>query len=190
MRRIDLPGGQPVILSDTVGFISDLPTELVAAFRATLEEVLEADLIVHVRDITHTDTKAQKEDVLEVLSRMGVETDDEIGYLEVLNKIDLLPEEEKSLLFNSLERHNQYIGLSALSGEGTAAFLSVVEGKLTAKQKVLHIDLASTEGETLSWIYRHGTVLDRQDQDERVSIEVKLSEEDKGKLEKKMNKKL
>src|SRR5690606_19599554 len=100
MRRVQLPGGQPIILSDTVGFISSLPTELVAAFRATLEEVLEADLIVHVRDITHPDSEAQRQDVLDVLSRLGVDINDRELYLEVLNKIDRLSPDEKEKLEN------------------------------------------------------------------------------------------
>ncbi|PHQ69331.1 MAG: GTPase HflX, partial [Sneathiella sp.] len=187
MRKIVLPGGQSVILSDTVGFISDLPTELVAAFRATLEEVLEADLIVHVRDIIHSDTEAQKKDVFEVLERLGVKTDDEAGYLEVLNKIDLLMADEKLIVLNNAERHENSIAISAVSGEGAEAFLALVEKKLTAKQKVISIDLPAADGATLSWIYRHGNVLDRSDQEDRVTIDVKLSDEDRGRLEKMLN---
>ncbi len=190
MRKIDLPGGQTVILSDTVGFISDLPTELVAAFRATLEEVLEADLIVHVRDITHTDTEAQKKDVLDVLSRLGVDIDDDGHYLEVSNKIDLLEDEDKQVLLNSLDRQEDAIGLSAVTGEGEDAFVALVEQMLTARQAILSIDLPATDGETLSWIYRHGTVLDRTDTEEAVNLEVKLSDENRGRLEKKLNRAL
>ncbi|MCR9213593.1 MAG: GTPase HflX [Proteobacteria bacterium] len=190
MRKIDLPGGQTVILSDTVGFISDLPTELVAAFRATLEEVLEADLIVHVRDITHTDTEAQKKDVLDVLSRLGVDIDDDGHYLEVSNKIDLLEDEDKQVLLNSLDRQEDAIGLSAVTGEGEDAFVALVEQMLTARQAILSIELPATDGETLSWIYRHGTVLDRTDTEEAVNLEIKLSDENRGRLEKKLNRAL
>ncbi len=190
MRKIDLPGGQTVILSDTVGFISDLPTELVAAFRATLEEVLEADLIVHVRDITHIDTEAQKKDVLEVLSRLGVDINDDGHYLEVSNKIDLLEDDAKLLLLNSLDRQEEAIGLSAVTGEGEEAFVALVEQMLTARQTVLSIELPATDGETLSWIYRHGTVLDRTDTEEAVQLEVKLSDENRGRLEKKLKRAL
>jgi GTP-binding protein HflX len=184
MRKITLPGGQPVILSDTVGFISDLPTELVAAFRATLEEVLEADLIVHVRDITHIDTGAQRQDVLEVLDRLGVDTDDTEIYLEVLNKIDLLTQEEREKLTNSVAREEAQVTISAVTGEGTDAFLALIEEKLTAKQSVLELDIPAEDGATLSWIYRHGTVLDRTDQEDKVHIEVKFSPENLGRLEK------
>ncbi|MZR30439.1 GTPase HflX [Sneathiella litorea] len=184
MRKIKLPGGQPVILSDTVGFISDLPTELVAAFRATLEEVLEADLIVHVRDITHSETGAQCQDVLDVLGRLGVDTDDVGNYLEVLNKVDLLEENARASVFNSVEREEGQVAISAVTGEGTPAFLALVEEKLTAKQKVLEFDIPSEDGATLSWIYRHGTVLGREDQEEMIHIEAKFSPENLGRLEK------
>lgn len=188
MRKISLPGGQTVILSDTVGFISDLPTELVAAFRATLEEVLEADLIVHVRDITHTDTEAQKKDVFDVLSRLGIKaSDDNVSYLEVLNKVDLLEEEEKSILLNSMERSENTSIISAVTGEGTDAFLALVETMLTARQTLLSLDLPAADGATLSWVYRHGTVISRTDQEDMVNIEVKLSNENRGRLEKMLN---
>lgn len=184
MRKIVLPGGQPVILSDTVGFISDLPTELVAAFRATLEEVLEADLIVHVRDITHEDTAAQRQDVLDVLGRLGVDTDDTSGYLEILNKIDLLEDESRDKLFNSVAREDGQVAISAVTGEGTPVFLALIEERLTAKQKILELDIPAEDGATLSWIYRHGTVLDRSDRDDTVHIEAKFSPENLGRLEK------
>ncbi|MCC3306059.1 GTPase HflX [Sneathiella sp. HT1-7] len=184
MRKITLPGGQPVILSDTVGFISDLPTELVAAFRATLEEVLEADLIVHVRDITHIDTGAQRQDVLDVLERLGVDTDDTGSYLEILNKIDILDEDAREKLFNSVAREEGQVAISAVTGEGTPAFLALIEEKLTAKQKIMELDIPAEDGATLSWIYRHGTVLERADRDDKVHIEAKFSPENLGRLEK------
>ncbi|MBL4906477.1 MAG: GTPase HflX [Sneathiella sp.] len=184
MRKIELPGGQSVILSDTVGFISDLPTELVAAFRATLEEVLEADLVIHVRDITHGDTDAQKKDVFDVLKRLGVDTDKHTHYLEVLNKIDLLGDESKNLMLNEAERREEMIPMSAFNGEGVEAFLIAVEERLTHNQKVLKVRILSEDGATLSWVYRNGTVLDRQDLDDYVQIDVKFSPENLGRLEK------
>lgn len=187
MRKIDLPGGQTVILSDTVGFISDLPTELVAAFRATLEEVLEADLIVHVRDITHEDTEAQKKDVFDVLKRLGVDRDNEHGYLEAYNKIDLLDPDFAAITFNGVERDDALAAISAVTGEGTENLLSKIETKLTARQKVLSLDIPASDGATLSWIYRNGTVLDREDREEFVHIDVKLSAENVGRLEKMIN---
>src|SRR5690606_11564405 len=184
MRRVSLPGGQPVILSDTVGFISHLPTELVAAFRATLEEVLEADLIVHVRDITHPETEAQRQDVLDVLKRLGVDTDDADLYLEVLNKIDRLAPDEKEKLENSTSRSDGQVAISAMTGEGIERFLALVEARLTARQKELSLDIPASDGATLSWIYRHGTVLAREDRDDMVHIDVKFSAENLGRLEK------
>lgn len=184
MRRVSLPGGQPVILSDTVGFISHLPTELVAAFRATLEEVLEADLIVHVRDITHPETEAQRQDVLDVLKRLGVDTDDADLYLEVLNKIDRLAPDEKEKLENSTSRSDGQVAISAITGEGIERFLALVEARLTARQKELSLDIPASDGATLSWIYRHGTVLAREDRDDMVHIDVKFSAENLGRLEK------
>ena len=177
MRRVTLPGGQPVILSDTVGFISSLPTELVAAFRATLEEVLEADLIVHVRDITHMDTEAQRQDVLD-------DTDDTEMYLEVFNKIDLLPPEEKEQIENAVRRAEGKVAISAVTGEGTERFLALIEERLTARQKMMELDIPASDGATLSWIYRHGTVLEREDRDDKVHLQVKFSPENLGRLDK------
>jgi GTPase len=187
MRKIDLPGGQTVILSDTVGFISDLPTELVAAFRATLEEVLEADLVVHVRDITHEDTEAQKKDVFDVLKRLGVDRDDEHGYLEVYNKIDLLDPDLAETILNGVERDDSLAAISAITGEGADELLALIETKLTARQDTLSLDIPASDGATLSWIYRNGTVLDREDREEIVHIDVKLSSENVGRLEKMIN---
>ncbi|MCG8492958.1 MAG: GTPase HflX [Sneathiellales bacterium] len=182
LRKIDLPGGQTVILSDTVGFISDLPTELVAAFRATLEEVLEADLVVHVRDITHPDTEAQKADVFDVMKRLGVSVEKDDAYLEVLNKVDLLEADEIELLENSVDRQEEKILMSAVSGEGVENFLASVERKLTENQKILSVKIPSEDGASLSWIYRHGTVLDRQDEEEAVILSVKFTPENLGRV--------
>ncbi|MBE7637331.1 GTPase HflX [Sneathiella sp. P13V-1] len=184
MRKIDLPGGQTVILSDTVGFISDLPTELVAAFRATLEEVLEADLIVHVRDITHADTEAQKKDVFNVLKKLGINREEDGLYLEVLNKIDLLPEEERDFIENEVSRREDLLMMSAVTGEGVDEFLQTVENIITRNQKNLIIEVPASDGATVSWIYRNGTVVNRQDVDDVVRLEVKFSPENFGKLEK------
>ncbi|WP_025898966.1 GTPase HflX [Sneathiella glossodoripedis] len=184
MRKIDLPGGQTVILSDTVGFISDLPTELVAAFRATLEEVLEADLIVHVRDITHLDTEAQKQDVFDVLERLGINHEDEGTYIEVLNKLDLLDDESRDLIENECARHPEYLGMSAITGEGVDEFLALVEKLITRTQKILTVKIKPEDGASLSWVYRHATVVSRTDHEDGVEIEAKFSPENFGRLEK------
>jgi len=184
MRKIDLPGGQKVILSDTVGFISDLPTELIAAFRATLEEVLEADLVVHVRDITHSDTDAQKQDVFKVLGRLGIDTGDEGLYLEVLNKLDLVPADDRDAILNECDRRAELVGMSAVNGEGVDEFLALVETQITSKQKTLTVQVPTDDGASLSWIYRNGTVLNRSDSEEFVTLEVKLSTENLGRIAK------
>lgn len=184
MRKIDLPGGQTVILSDTVGFISELPTELVAAFRATLEEVLEADLIIHVRDVNHQDTDAQKRDVFEVLKRLGVDTDEHNHYLEVLNKIDLLDDEASALVLNEASRREEMVAMSAFSGDGVDVFLSKVEERLTHNQKVLLLKIPHNDGASLSWVYRNATVIDRREEEDHVVLEAKFSSENLGRLEK------
>ena len=127
MRRLPLPSGRPGILSDTVGFISDLPTTLVAAFRATLEEVAESDLIVHVRDVHHPDSEAQREDVLAVLTELGLGERVESGMIEALNKIDLLPKAERSVLKNQARRNRDAVPISAKTGEGCDKLLALLD---------------------------------------------------------------
>ncbi|WP_169569145.1 GTPase HflX [Sneathiella limimaris] len=184
MRKLDLPGGQTVILSDTVGFISDLPTELVAAFRATLEEVLEADLVVHVRDITHPDTEAQKQDVFQVLEHLGINIDDKTRYLEILNKVDLLEDEHRLVIENDAKRHDEVLTMSAITGEGVDSFLEKVEALITHNQRILKVAVPHNDGASLSWIYRHGTVVGRSEDDDEVLLEVKFTPENLGRLEK------
>ena len=164
MRGVKLPGGAKAILSDTVGFIADLPTELVAAFRATLEEVLEADIIAHVRDAAHDETEAQKADVLKVLADLGVEPDRERPFIEVLNKIDLLDEDIRAgLLARGRGRTGSPIPVSALSGEGIDLLLARFEASLTRDNVELRLTLGHEDGEGLAWAYRHGQIRERRD---------------------------
>jgi GTP-binding protein HflX len=156
MRGLKLPGGTRAILSDTVGFIADLPIELVAAFRATLEEVLEADIIAHVRDAAHDETEAQKADVLKVLADLGVEREP----IEILNKIDLLDDEVRMGLQAS---RRGPIAVSALTGEGLDVLLARFEAELSRENIELHLHLAPEDGEGLAWAYRHGHVRERRD---------------------------
>lgn len=181
MREIGLPGVAKVILADTVGFVSDLPTELVAAFRATLEEVLAADLIVHVRDIAHTDTDAQRADVLSVLGGLGVdaETGEGAPILEAWNKIDLLDEEEATRVAVEAGRRGGVVPLSAVTGRGVDRLQDAVAAVLTAANTVRELALASGEGATLAWLYERGEVLERHDgEDGSLSLSVRLSEAD------------
>ena len=148
MRQLSLPNGSEVILSDTVGFISELPTELVAAFRATLEEVLEADIILHVRDCCHADTEAQRQDVYKVLKSLGLEEKIEDNLLEVLNKVDLMEEEERKAMLTSAHRKEKIVAVSAKTGEGIPELLHLLEIKLSETK----LDLSVTEPPFLGFI--------------------------------------
>jgi len=182
MRRLDLPSGRKAILSDTVGFISDLPTHLVAAFRATLEEVTEADIVVHVRDAHHPDSAAQREDVLGVLADLGFANLAEDGLVEVLNKVDLFEPAERESLLNQAQRNSQTVALSAASGEGCEALLRLLDGRLEDGTRPVRLDVPLTDGQTLAWIYAHGEVLGRRDDGEAAHLSVRLSEADLGRL--------
>jgi GTP-binding protein HflX len=166
MRGLKLPSGRPIILSDTVGFIADLPTQLVAAFRATLEEVLEADIILHVRDAAHEESEAQKSDVLKVLHELGIE-EDERPLIEVLNKIDLLePEVRAGLLVRnrvvSRMLTGEQIAVSAVTGEGTDELLQAIEGLLGSQERIMRLTLSLDDGAGLAWAYANGRVLERR----------------------------
>ena len=171
MRGLKLPLGTRAVLSDTVGFIADLPTELVAAFRATLEEVLEADIIVHVRDAAHAESAAQKVDVLKVLADLGLETDDERPLIEVLNKIDLVePEVRAGLLAGNAKSGGGPVAVSALSGEGLSQLLRRFEAELTRANIRYRLTLSHADGEGLAWAYRHAQVLGRTDKAKGVEL--------------------
>ncbi len=186
MRALALPSGRNVILSDTVGFISELPTELVAAFRATLEEVAQADLILHVRDVAHPDSLAQRDDVIAVLDNMVRDGTLDDGWparsIEVLNKADLLGG-IANVPRSSNGDDDSGLAISALTGEGLPALLSAIERRLGAKLVSVRYDVASVDGARLAWLYRHGEVLTRQDDDAVVHVEVRLSEADRARFD-------
>jgi GTP-binding protein HflX len=174
MRGLKLPSGRRIILSDTVGFIADLPTQLVAAFRATLEEVLEADLILHVRDAAHDESEAQKSDVLKVLHELGA-SEDERGLIEVLNKIDLMePEVRKALLARNRVAGRmltgEQIAVSALSGDGLEALVQAIDRRLGAREHAMRLVLAPEDGAGLAWAYKHGRVLERRDTEKAIYL--------------------
>ena len=156
MRAVQLPTGADVILSDTVGFISDLPTELVAAFRATLEEVLEADVIVHVRDISHPETGAQAADVQAILDSLGVT--EETPQVELWNKIDQLPEEALQAAQARAARDPGIFAVSALTGEGLDDFLEAVTAALGAERRREEVTLGFDEGRRRAWLFEKGLV--------------------------------
>jgi GTPase len=180
VRRFELPSGRTAILSDTVGFISDLPTQLVAAFRATLEEVTEADLIVHVRDIRHPDTEAQRTDVHTVLSELGAGDKIERGTIEALNKIDLLDPEEKIALGHYGKRNGGAIAISAVTGEGCEDLLAVIEERFAGDRDLIELDVPMADGGALAWLYAHGEVVRREDDDLAAHLAVRLSPADLG----------
>ena len=164
LRAVELPKGLRVIVSDTVGFISDLPTMLVAAFRATLEEVIEADLILHVRDVSHEDTEAQSRDVEEVLSQLGIAERGGGRLLEVWNKIDLLASEARMRLRNQAERQRAVgrpVLVSARSGEGLDRLVVEIEQRLAADRITLEFLLDAADGAGLSWLHRHTEVMSK-----------------------------
>lgn len=175
LRQIALPHGGNAILSDTVGFISDLPTHLVAAFRATLEEVVEADIILHVRDISHPDSDAQARDVADTLAILDIDAQDDGRVIEVRNKIDLLADDQRQKLL-AASRAGGPIAVSAVTGEGTEKLLADIEKRLTAGRQVLRLHLPASDGETLAWIYRSTDVLDRTDAADFIDLTVRVPE--------------
>jgi GTP-binding protein HflX len=177
MRALKLPSGRRIVLSDTVGFISDLPTELVAAFRATLEEVLEAEIIVHVRDAAHDESEAQKADVQKVLAELGIEEEGERVILEVLNKIDLLDAPAQKALL----RRNGPLGpiaISALTGTGIADLLARVDAKLAESSTMLSLKLDPSDGAGLAWAYAHGRVTGRRDRAKTLLLNISVDAQD------------
>ena len=166
LRDVKLPHGSRIILSDTVGFISDLPTMLVSAFRATLEEVIEADVILHVRDISHEDTDAQSSDVEAILGGLGIDANDHGRLVEVWNKLDLLDPERAVIVANGARRRDSNarpILVSALTGEGEERLLDEIEGRLAEGRAVIDLTLDPADGQGLAWLYEHAEVLRRND---------------------------
>jgi GTPase len=168
LRAVDLPHGNRVILSDTVGFISDLPTMLVAAFRATLEEVIEADVILHVRDVSHEDTAAQSRDVEKVLGELDIAAADP-RLIEAWNKVDRLDAEARSRLANLAERQpieRRPVPVSAITGEGIERLTAAIEARLAESRQTLEIAINPSDGAGLSWLYRHSEVLEKHLRDD------------------------
>lgn len=177
MREIALPGFDKAILSDTVGFISDLPTQLVAAFRATLEEVVSADIIVHVRDIAHPDSDAQREDVERVLAELGA-TGEGRPLIEAWNKIDLLAPDERARTEAEAQRREDAVPISALTGEGIDRLLDIVRQRLRAGSRLRKVVVASADGEALAWLHSKGEVVEQRTEGLETALEVLLSDAD------------
>ncbi len=168
LRRVRLPHGTTVILSDTVGFISDLPTHLVAAFRATLEEVIEADLVIHLRDISDPDTAAQAEDVERILHDLGVDIADRSHIIEVWNKVDRLDEANRQRLLDEAQSHKDGppIAISAITGEGIETLAELIEQRVSGALGAMDVTLKPSQLGQVDWIYRNGEVVSRDDNED------------------------
>ena len=175
LRQISLPGIDKAILSDTVGFVSELPTQLVAAFKATLEEVVAADLLIHVRDIAHPDSDAQSADVEHVLSEIGVSSN--TPRIEAWNKLDLLADDREEML-GEAERRDDVVAISALNGEGVDTLLEAVARHLTQGHRRYRIPLDVGDGAGGAWLHAHGEVLDQTVEDATAIYDVRLSPRD------------
>lgn len=199
MRAMKLPDGREVVLSDTVGFISDLPTHLIEAFRATLEEVQQADVILHVRDIARADTKDQRDAVMAVLADLGIGADDE-RLIEVQNKIDLLPPEERELL-ETYARHiskeserapsgdglrseakGGVAGISAATGEGILTLIKLIEKRLAISRRAYDIEIDLANGAALSWLHERGNIIKRRNTKTKAHLKVELDAADYGRF--------
>jgi GTP-binding protein HflX len=177
MRKIELPNGQDAILSDTVGFIADLPTHLVAAFRATLEQITHAHVIGHVMDVSRTDYHKQKQDVVDILEDLGIDYETDARVIEVWNKIDLLDKERRAALINKVAMHDNVVCVSALSGQGTDVFLERIVD-VTAQawlNRVYTLDYSN--GRALAWLYAHAEVIERRDTEHGMELQVMISPE-------------
>ncbi|VXC96462.1 GTPase HflX [Sphingomonas sp. AX6] len=173
LRQVRLPGIDKAIMSDTVGFVSDLPTQLVAAFKATLEEVISADLLLHVRDVAHPDTDAQAADVEKVLAELGV--DEETPRFEAWNKLDLLDDERREAMMADAARRDDVIAISALTGEGVDALVDTVAERLTVGHRRYHVALDAGDGAAAAWLHAHGEVLDQWVDGDQISYEVRMA---------------
>lgn len=177
LRRVTLPHGTIIILSDTVGFISDLPTHLVAAFRATLEEVVEADLVVHLRDISDPDTTAQATDVAAILGDLGVDASDRTRVLEVWNKVDNLDAEQRRALLEGMRASDAPLAISAITGEGVTELLDLIEEHISGAVAPMTVDLAPHQMSLIDWIYRNGDVTGRTDNDDgSITLTVRVTQ--------------
>lgn len=189
LRKIKLPSGNEVIFSDTVGFISDLPHELIMAFRSTLEEVLEADVVVHVRDVANEDTAAQRKDVLDVLESIGLKNIENMpNYIEVLNKVDLLNDDDANILANKLiNQPKEIILMSALTGQGCDKLCLSVDKILSAGYKNFELDVDISDGKLQSWLYNNAVVVNKAVCENKLVFSIKINEANSQRLSKLFN---
>ena len=183
MRNVKIPGFDRAILSDTVGFVSNLPTELVAAFRATLEEVAASDLILHVRDIAHPDSEAQAADVEEVLASLGLAEPDSPPRIEIWNKLDLLQPDDRKEMLGEAGRRDDVVVLSALTGEGIDHLREAISAMLHRGSQTHHIRLSAGDGPRIAWLHARGEVIEQHAEGDQLHLAVKLSAENWARFE-------
>lgn len=174
MRKLRLPNGQDVILSDTVGFIADLPTHLVAAFRATLEEVEYADIILHVRDVSHDGHEEQAVEVYEILKSLGIEHEQDDRIVEIYNKIDALGDDEREDVVRKAHFTPNVAAVSAINGEGTDELLALIAEKLSVKRHLADFEIPAADGAALAWLYRHADIQDKNEQGDKTQLTVHI----------------
>jgi len=186
MRQIVLPSGKTIILSDTVGFISNLPTHLIEAFKATLEEVQSADLILHVRDVSHADSNTQRIDVLSVLSDLEItKHKEQFGFIEVLNKIDLL--NDRCIPSMLCDNDQKIVNISAITGEGCTELLEAIDSILSENEVIHSFEVSVSDGAAVAWLHNKGTVKSIKTSNSKTILEVALSEQHANKFFKKFN---
>jgi GTP-binding protein HflX len=185
MRKLKLKNGQEIILSDTVGFIADLPTDLIAAFRATLEQVQYADVILHVRDIANAASEAQREDVIAILGNLGIDTEHDPRIIEVLNKMDAVPEDQRGELLRKAKFAERSVAASALAGEGMDELMAMIQTITAAARTNAVFNIETSHGEALAWLYRCAHIQERHDGDERIWLSVVIDPADLGRFKEK-----
>jgi len=183
MRRIELPSGRVVILSDTVGFISDLPTHLIEAFRATLEQTQYADIILHVRDTTQRDFDQHKEDVIGIMSDLGIDYQSDERIFEINNKIDICSEARRHEVERESKFDDRVLGISAQTGEGIDTLIERIDSFLARHHKHVRYDLPITDGKAIAWLYQHADVIESEEGEDNTSILVHIDAANKNRFE-------
>ena len=188
MKKIKLPSGREVILSDTVGFISDLPHELIMAFRATLEEVVSAEVVVHVRDISNPESKEQKQDVLKVLESLGLQDiENQSHYIELFNKIDLLSPQDKENAQKQAAKGRNRVLVSALTGEGCDKFLHVLDDVLVQEEQILKVRIPVEDGKMIAWLHKNSEILSSNQEEKYIDYQIRMDAKSAGMLQKMLN---
>jgi len=177
MRGLKMPSGKRAIFSDTVGFISGLPHHLVAAFRSTLEEVQDADVILHVRDVSQRNTEVEKQDVVKILGDLGINAATDNRIIDVLNKIDLIPLEDRTRVVNSSMRKDDVVAVSAITGEGIDELLRTIDVILCRNQTTLSVKVDITDGSAIAWLHKNGNIIDRKDDEEFIDFKLAMDHE-------------